>query len=405
MKVLFLVNGFPSYSNPSRCPFNLKAYRSLSCKYDLTVVVVKTFNPFRSVKKFSLVTSYEYEGVEVNIIYVPYIPRNFRKSFTGGYSLINMYARFVINLLQYQLFPHFKNNSYSYVHNVSLSLPLFSLVRLKEKYHFKYQIFTQLIGGDVNSANINLFNSNLFTRCLKHTKFIANSISLINTFSAKSFVPSNEIFLAYRGVNLPPSRPNKRTFFNRSHFTIGYAGGYINKTLFDKGIDLKGADIFFKSLAILDEVIPNNITISVNLAGPHISPNLTSICTASFKNIKFMSHGALSFDDMPTFFISNDFIVIPSRNEGLPNVCLEAMSFGCIIIASDVGGIPEVVLNEFNGFIFERENHNSLSDYLFRCIMSEFDLSYISDNAINRIYSKFNSNFFEQSVTKAYLSV
>lgn len=48
-----------------------------------------------------------------------------------------------------------------------------------------------------------------------------------------------------------------------------------------------------------------------------------------------------------------DLFFLPSDFEGLPMVILEAMSYGKPIIASNVGGIGEIVLNNINGFTIE----------------------------------------------------
>lgn len=48
-----------------------------------------------------------------------------------------------------------------------------------------------------------------------------------------------------------------------------------------------------------------------------------------------------------------DVFCLPSDFEGLPMVILEAMSFGKPIVASDVGGISEIVINGRNGFCVE----------------------------------------------------
>ena len=51
-----------------------------------------------------------------------------------------------------------------------------------------------------------------------------------------------------------------------------------------------------------------------------------------------------------------DIYILPSYNEGLPISILEAMSFGQAIIATNVGGIPEIVITEKNGILIEPGN-------------------------------------------------
>lgn len=46
----------------------------------------------------------------------------------------------------------------------------------------------------------------------------------------------------------------------------------------------------------------------------------------------------------------SDLLMLPSNYEGLPMVILEAMSLGKPVIASDVGGISEIVRNDVNGY-------------------------------------------------------
>ena len=53
-----------------------------------------------------------------------------------------------------------------------------------------------------------------------------------------------------------------------------------------------------------------------------------------------------------------DIFILPSNYEGLPMVILEAMSHGKPIVASDVGGISEIVLNGKNGFVVQNQAKN-----------------------------------------------
>ena len=50
--------------------------------------------------------------------------------------------------------------------------------------------------------------------------------------------------------------------------------------------------------------------------------------------------------DVSRFFAIADVMVLPSLTEGSPNVLLEAMACGVPSVATEVGGVPEIVANE-----------------------------------------------------------
>lgn len=61
-----------------------------------------------------------------------------------------------------------------------------------------------------------------------------------------------------------------------------------------------------------------------------------------------------------------DVYILPSFNEGLPISILEAMSYGCPIISTEVGGIPEVVNG--NGMLVTPGNADEIWDAMYRYI-------------------------------------
>jgi len=56
-------------------------------------------------------------------------------------------------------------------------------------------------------------------------------------------------------------------------------------------------------------------------------------------------------DDVPSLLAASDVVCHPSLADGLPNAIVEAMASGVPVVASDVGGIPEIVRHEATGLL------------------------------------------------------
>lgn len=88
----------------------------------------------------------------------------------------------------------------------------------------------------------------------------------------------------------------------------------------------------------------------------------------------------------------SDFYIHPSHREGVPNALVEAMASGCICIARNIGGIPDII-NSDNGFLFNEDNE--LFD-LFLLILKNNRLVEIKENARKHISEIFDNNRNQQ---------
>jgi L-malate glycosyltransferase len=72
--------------------------------------------------------------------------------------------------------------------------------------------------------------------------------------------------------------------------------------------------------------------------------------------------------DIPELLACCDVFVLPSRAEGLPNSLLEAMAAGLPVIATAVGGVPEVIENGVSGLLVPPGDSASLADAVLRVL-------------------------------------
>jgi len=61
--------------------------------------------------------------------------------------------------------------------------------------------------------------------------------------------------------------------------------------------------------------------------------------------------GRVSDAELSQFYRSSDIFVLPSRSEGLPLTLLEAMSVGSLVLATKVGGVPEIITDGRDGVL------------------------------------------------------
>jgi glycosyltransferase involved in cell wall biosynthesis len=78
--------------------------------------------------------------------------------------------------------------------------------------------------------------------------------------------------------------------------------------------------------------------------------------------------------DVAPWLRSFDIFVLPSRSEALSNSLMEAMACGCPVVASNVGGNPELVDDGARGLLFEPGNPQALAGALRR-LMEDPDLA------------------------------
>lgn len=86
----------------------------------------------------------------------------------------------------------------------------------------------------------------------------------------------------------------------------------------------------------------------------------------------------------------SDLICVPSLWEGFGLVIIEAMIKSRIVLASDVGGIPEIITDNVNGFLFRSNDKINFIDKFNYIYNNRSNLNELKQNALNLVKEKFN---------------
>jgi glycosyltransferase involved in cell wall biosynthesis len=174
-----------------------------------------------------------------------------------------------------------------------------------------------------------------------------------------------------RGVDTEVFHPDLVNHEMRSHLTQNHPESplllYVGRLSAEKEIE---------RIKPILEAIPNARLALVG-DGPH-RPALEKHFTGT--NTFFV--GYLMGKELGSAFASADAFIFPSRTETLGLVLLEAMAAGCPVVAARSGGIPDIVTDGINGYLFNpKADIQEAIDATVRLLQQQQDVDIIRKNA------------------------
>lgn len=101
-------------------------------------------------------------------------------------------------------------------------------------------------------------------------------------------------------------------------------------------------------------------------------------------------HFAGFLDDMDEFFRGVDIFLMPSLSEGLPMALLEAMAYGKVCIASEVGGVPEVLSKPDLGILIPPAKPSVIAKAILSVIHDESGRALMGEKARKMVLDRFS---------------
>lgn len=242
------------------------------------------------------------------------------------------------------------------------------------------KIITTLHGTDVTLVGID----ESFYPITKYSIDQSNAVTCVSKFLAEltkaRFSPKKDIVVIPNFIDSNEFKPGKKhhncPLFSKSRFNIIHISNFRPiKRVIDviKIFDIVQKEIDTCLLMVGDGIERSNAERYV------IEKNLQT-------KVYFLGKQVNIIDLLQ----SSDILLLPSQLESFGLAALEAMSCGVPVVASDIGGIPEVVIHNETGFLAEVGNIEKMAEYCLNLLTIPNLKAYISKNSRKRAQDIFD---------------
>ena len=213
-----------------------------------------------------------------------------------------------------------------------------------------------------------------------------------NEFLKRKLVKENKIkILPGEGINLEKFKPLKvERNDNKVIFLM------IARVLWEKGFKeyVEAAEILNKKYSNLEFQLLG----AIDTGNPSGVPEEIVMKYHNNKTINYLG----TTNDVPSVIAKCDCLVLPSYREGVPRTLMEGASMEKPLIATNVTGCREIVINNYNGFLCEVKNSKDLADKIEQfLLLSQEERERLGKNGRKLMEEKFE----DSKVIEKYLEV
>ena len=349
MKVILFVTGFPDVRRPNLGVFNQRTAMELARRVNLTVIVPMAIKPGRP-----MLTMDNRKDMAVVRIAGPVIPRASRLT-------LLLYRSFTAP----RLAPFLAKADI--VHSVGVEFAGLLAGSLREKLHYRH--LTQVI-NDLRYLSKPSFDQYPYLATLRRNLhgIVCNSHTLEET--ARKYFPSVDIIrTAYRGTDLgffTPKAAVAEASGKMVPMRFLYLGGlppYPDRTF---GVNTKGGVTLMEAWKLGEEQF-RSAGSTLFFGGPCSTSDLVRTWIRRLKYPDAVRCiGEVPSAEVPTHLRAAGVVVIPSMEEGCPNLAFESLACGKPVLASNIGPLAEVVSDGVCGWTFPAGDINALKELMVK---------------------------------------
>ncbi len=231
--------------------------------------------------------------------------------------------------------------------------------------------------------------------------YIAVSSNFKNMLISRGFRP-NSIFTVYNGMDYSTKMEycsDKAEFAKRIGIEYDSSCTYIG--LIGRHDHVKGHDIFLNAAKLVSDRNPN---VRFVIAGDGEGrAELVALCEKLGISDKVTFCGFIK--DIYSFINFIDINTLTSRCESFPYVLMEGARLKKPTVSSRVGGIPDLILDEECGLLFEKEKHTELADKLLTLVNDRSLAEKYGENLYMRATGIFSNEKLASDHVQIYNSI
>lgn len=138
--------------------------------------------------------------------------------------------------------------------------------------------------------------------------------------------------------------------------------GYVGRVT-----ELKGVVNFSKAISLVAKDYSSDVEFLIVGSGDLLDQIKQDIGKTGH-NDRVTFTGWIPHNELPDYLNFLKLLVIPSYTEGLPTVVQEAMACGTVVLATPVGGVPDLIKDEETGFIMEDNSPECIAKNVIRAL-------------------------------------
>ncbi len=197
-------------------------------------------------------------------------------------------------------------------------------------------------------------------------RYIAVSLDLSMWLNQTIGIPDEKIALIYNGVDTDTFCPGKSF---KTELPSGFApkNGFILGTVgrLESVKDQVTLTLAFVHILELHPELRDSLRLVI-VGDGSLRTEIESILQKA--NMQTLAWLAGFRNDMALFYNSFDLFVLPSRREGISNTLLEAMASGLPVVATRVGGTPEIVEDGLTGQLVPADDPEAMAEAIFQYV-------------------------------------